>query len=109
LELKKPERVNKSFYVYNQCRDYLQDKYGYNERDYAKPLFGQEGWHKNWQERPQDFWYWVCKHYQITNGCFIVFTKDVLEEIKEDWVRTIYKFYLDEFGTNGILEMWVEW
>lgn len=33
----KPKKVNRAaIYDYHECRDYLQKKYGYNERDYSK-------------------------------------------------------------------------
>jgi len=70
-------------YDYIECRDYLQAKHGYDERNYA------EG---------KDFWHWVCKNYEIRNDCNITFTEGKLSEIEEEWVKTIYKYYIDEFG-----------
>jgi hypothetical protein len=31
----KPKKHTIEYYDYHECRDYLQEKYGYNERDYA--------------------------------------------------------------------------
>lgn len=32
----KPQKHTTTFYDYSECRDYLENKYGYDERDYAK-------------------------------------------------------------------------
>jgi hypothetical protein len=40
-KIEKPQKTKRSAYDYNECSNYLQKKYGYNERDYA-------GKHKYW-------------------------------------------------------------
>lgn len=94
------------FYDYDECSNYLQDKYKYDERDYI-------GRYKEWgvdATKPYlDFWHWIIANNEVSNGCFIDFTKGVLDEIQENWVKTIYKYYLDEFAENGKLKMFVSW
>lgn len=104
--MNKPILKTKAAYDYIECRDYLQDKYGYNERDWAGK------YKKDRVERDKmdeslpdlDFWHWVCENYQIHNGCYITFTEDELAEIQEEWVKTIYGYYLKEFahGTGEV-------
>ena len=105
--MNKPTKKTKSYYDYNQCRNYLQEKYGYDERDYAG-RFKNRG-----EDLPyQDFWHWVIKRHEVHNGCFIIFSKENLEEDSEteDWVKEIYKHYIDEFADeNGELEMYCWW
>lgn len=58
----------------------------------------------------QDFWVWVLKNYDISNGCFVTFTRDKLDEIAEEWVYEIYARYIGEFADpDGTLLMWVWW
>jgi hypothetical protein len=107
--MKKPTKKTKSYYDYIQCRDYLQKKYDYNERDYAGKFKNRDK-----EDVPyQDFWHWVIEHYQVCNGCFITFSKEYLEcdgKESEAWVREIYKHYIDEFADeNGELEMYCWW
>lgn len=109
---KKPTKKLKTYYDYNECCDYLQKKYKYNERDYS-------GRWKDKSKSPDDtkpeqsFWRWLIDHFDIHDGCFIVFSKEELDDPDldaEDWVREIYKRYLDEFADeNGELEMYVWW
>lgn len=113
--MNKPEKKTKSYYKYNECRDYLQKKYGYQERDYAGKFKnrGTKDVELNEDLLYQDFWHWVIKHYQVCNGCFITFSREYLEEDaeeSEDWVLEIYKHYIDEFADeDGMLEMYVSW
>jgi len=111
---KRPSKQTKSQYLYNECCDYLQDKYGYLERDYC----GRWAVHpksteytKPSEKRPyKDFWHWVIENYDITkSGETIMFTDDKIPEIEEGWIRTIYQRYMDEFGEDGKLEMLCEW
>lgn len=109
-ELIKPEKETKSYHVYTKVRDYLQQKYGYDERDYVG-RYNRRTTHEYDPTKPHwDFWHWVVQHHDITNGCFITFTRDQLHEIQVDWVKEIYSRYLDEFADeDGTLEMWVWW
>ena len=114
----KPVKRTRTFYEYLECRDYLQEKYGYDERDYASRNKAVEviGKRRRFDgSRPyQDFWHWVVETYQIHNGCFVTFSRDAdaLRELPTDkqWVREIYQRYLDEFADeDGELLMFVEW
>jgi hypothetical protein len=90
---------------YRDCRDYLQAKYNYAERDYGQKYCGKRD-----ENAPYlDFWHWVIANYEIHNGCFITFSEDMLPEIQEDWIRTIYGHYLTEFAKEGELEMYISW
>jgi hypothetical protein len=105
-DMNKPTPKTKTAYSYTECRDYLQEKYGYKERDYAGKFK-----HRDMDDIPyQDFWHWVVGNYQIHNGCYVTFTKEVLDEIQEDWVKTIYSYYLHEFALDkNEVTFYVEW
>lgn len=109
---KKPGKRRRDYYDYNECRDYLQARYGYKERDYAGRYTGSGASLRLDDGKPYlDFWHWVVENYDVRNGCFITFTRERLEEGgMEDWVREIYTRYLDEFADEkGELEMWCWW
>lgn len=104
---KRPKKETRSYFDYNKCRDYLQAKYGYDERDYAGKFVGK-GVRENVPYL--DFWHWVLNHHQIQNGCFVVFTRWEYEDIEEEWVKVIYGHYLDEFADKeGNLDLYVWW
>lgn len=103
--MKKPQPKIRKYYDYQECRTYLEEKYGYNERDFA---------HGN---KKLDFWGWVIAHDDIHNGCFIMFSREILEgedtdwdNIHDNWQKEIYQHYIDEFADeNGELELYVWW
>lgn len=109
--MQKPQKYTKVYYDYNECREYLEKKYGYDERDYLGK------YPKNIKQKIRDvkyldFWHWVIDHHDINNECFITFSQETLDEEydMEDWQKEIYKRYLDEFADkNGELEMYVWW
>jgi hypothetical protein len=105
--MEKPIKKKREYYDYNECRDYLQKKYDYDERDYAKKYKTQPFD----AEIPYfDFWHWVIANHEIHNGCEIMFYREKMEEIKEDWVKEIYSRYIEEFAEeSGELEMYVSW
>lgn len=104
--MKKPTKQKIEYYDYSECRDYLEQKYGYDERDYAGKF--KDGLH---DDRPYlDFWHWVVERFNVRNGDYITFERSEIEEIEQDWVREIYTRYIDEFADkNGNLEMYVGW
>lgn len=106
--MKKPvKKARKPFYNYNKCRNFLQNKYDYEERDYAGKF--KKG-NANKDAPYLDFWHWVIENYDINNGCYITFHKDTLEEIEPAWIKEIYSHYIEEFADeSGELVMWVEW
>jgi len=98
--MKKPEKgVIKTGYDYFKCRDYLEEKYGYKERD----LYNH-----------RDFWYFVydCDGGYITNGGFFTMLEEWGEDA-EDWQKQILGYYMDEFGEgepgNREITFWLEW
>lgn len=75
-KLEKPKQKIKKYYDYNKCRNYLEKKYNYDERDYA-------GKYKNryHEDKPYlDFWHWVCDNFDIHNGCMINFLLKILSQ-----------------------------
>jgi hypothetical protein len=107
--LDKPQEKIGKYYDYIECCNYLQEKYKYDELNYAGKKFTDDN------EIPYlNFWHWVIDNYEISNGCFITFNKEVLENgsFREDqkWAKEIYKLYIDEFADkDGELEMYVWW
>lgn len=103
----KPVPRTKTAYDYNQCRDYLEAKYGYEERDYVG-MFKEKK--VNEEVEYLDFWHWVLDRHTIHNGCYVTFSKEELDEIDKEWVREIYSHYIEEFADdNGELELYVWW
>lgn len=109
---------------FNDCTNYIEQKYGYSTRDYAgqfrisktgKILSCNEG------VPYQDFWHWVTEVYDIHNGCNITFSQETLDSYKpvegeptdgcmEDWQIKIYQDYLNEFADeNGEINFYVWW
>lgn len=111
----KPQKKTKSFYDYLKCSEYLEKKYNYKEHDYA----GKYKWEGNkiveYNENVPhlNFWHYVCDHYNISNGCFITFSKEFLDDNNSnmpEFVKKIYNYYLDEFADeNGEIEFLVSW
>ena len=109
----KPEQKTRVAYHYNECRDWLQEQYGYDERDYAGKWSWATGAAKMDESRPyQDFWHFVCDIADVHNGCYIVMDEGWLEDA-EPWQAEIVNRYLEHFGrvVDGVrlAEFWVEW
>lgn len=104
--LDKPKKKSRSYYDYIQCRDYLQAKYNYLERDYAGKFANGKLNGKPYL----DFWHWVLDNHEVHNGCEILFSKEELETIEKPWVKEIYQRYIDEFADKkGELTLYVWW
>ena len=103
--VERPKKHTKTFYDYNECSEYLQQKYGYNERDVAGAIT-KDGIDKT---KPyQDFFRWLINHFDINSGTFFDFCEgDALYE--EEWIQTIYNRYVDEFAEDGTCEMFIWW
>lgn len=108
--LEKPKKKSKEYYDYRECRDFIENKFGYKTRDYLNK------YNKSFNEEINDvkfldFWSWIVKNYEISNGCFICFSREFLEESDiEDWQARIYNDFLDEFADeNGEVEFYVWW
>jgi hypothetical protein len=108
-ELKKPRPKTRRAYDYNECRDWLEVKYGYDERDYARRY--DDGGHDATAPY-RDFWHFVLDMEQVHNGCYITIKEDWLEDA-EPWQQEIVNHYLRHFGrvVDGIRQaaFWVEW
>jgi hypothetical protein len=104
-ELKKPVEKVKRYYDYNECRDYLQKKYGYDERNYGKKA-------KNKFGHGKDFWgsFVILMAPNIENGSYFQMSNEWLIG-SEDWQKEILEHYLSEFGTgeNRIIEFYAIW
>lgn len=92
-KLVKPKIQTTSFYDYIECRDYLQRKFGYDERDFSGKFT-----HRSESAPYQDFWHFVCDKFEPTNGDLIVFSNDTRRLCNEDWQKDILEHYLAEFG-----------
>lgn len=106
----KPQPKTLIYYDYHECRNYLQEKYGYNERDYA----GHFTTHNN--IKPYlNFWHWLIDHEEISNGSYVTFSRENLaewkvDEVIPDWAAEIYTRYLDEFADAlGTVEFCTYW
>lgn len=97
----KPQPKTLTYYDYVECRDYMQQKYGFAERDYSK--------------QRHDFWHWLCDHEDIHNGGYVTFSREILQEWQADgnipdWAAEIYTHYLDEFADDlGTVEFCTWW
>lgn len=113
----KPIKHDRSpIYLYSECRDYLQEKYGYDESDYLGKFKGGQS---NEGVEYLNFWHWVCDNFEVSNGGEITFNKETLQRAKgplirtanRTWVREILEHYLSEFGEgpHRELTMLTEW
>lgn len=99
------------YYNYHECRDYLQKKYGYDERNYQRQPV-TPGSHYT---TSKDFWLWLCDHEDIHNGGYVTFSQEILaewqaDEAIPDWAAEIYTHYLDEFADDlGTVEFCTWW
>ena len=110
--MNKPLKKSIPRYDYHECCNYLQDKYGYNERDYYGH-FKDGKFNKDVEYC--DFWHWFIAHsYVPTNGSVVIMYEEWGEGLSDDdWRKIIINHYLDEFGEgefgNRSIEFWVEW
>jgi hypothetical protein len=80
-----------SMYDYHECRDYLQARDGYDERDYA-------GKYPDHPDAPyQDFWHFVVDCADIHNPCDFVMD-ETWRAGAEPWQVEILDKYLTTFG-----------
>jgi len=120
--MKKPGKRTKEYYDYHECRDYLQEKYSYDERDYAgKHNHGKAAKNSkavtalgltNDNDPPYwDFWHFVIDAGGVqSNSSFFHLTTEWLHGETEDWQKEIIQHYLDEFADkDGMIEFYVDW
>lgn len=99
----KPTIETISYYDFNKCTRYIEEKYGINTRDYAGMFKNGE---VNCEVEYQDFWHWIMDNKDIHNECFF----ELLEHDKwnmNDWQKEILQLYIDEFGEE--IEFYVWW
>jgi len=108
--LRKPaKRHHIAAYDYHECRDYLQARDGYDERDYAGTFAGHP-------EAPyQDFWHFVLTQapHICSEGAFFVM-EDAWAVDAEPWQQAIVRTYLDAFGETDAdgercIDFYVAW
>lgn len=92
--MKKPTKITRAaVFDYIECRDYLQEKYEYNERDYAGHFTD-----KGFDSPYQDFWHWVIDACGVTQGGTVYFANDLIDSCDKPWQAEILEHYLVEFG-----------
>jgi len=103
----KPTKKTRESLDYHECRDYLEDKYKFKERDYAGH-FGppatnsrivqaamEEGRPPYW-----DFWHFVLEITGIHNGSYFTMSEEWLP-MATAWQKEIITLYLDEFADES--------
>lgn len=107
----KPVKHTRTFYDYNECCKFIEEKYGYDTRNFAGKRWDIE------DDTPYlDFWHHLCNGVEIHNGCYFYMDDEALDEeygAKEEWLKTIYGHFLDEFGEgekgSRQIEFYVWW
>lgn len=92
---------------YHQCRDYLQEKYKYNENDYARRV----GKDKVENAPYLNFWHFLIEWAEISNGAFFEMHDNwTYGFAPDDYRKIILKLYFKEFGEGKhTITFWVEW
>lgn len=108
IGVKKPDKKVMTYYDYDECRQYLEKKYGYDERDYAGRFTGRG----NERAPYQDFWHFVVEKGSAHNDALMVMS-EWWKEGAEPWQAEILERYLSEFGEGDpgdrSIEFWVSW
>ena len=92
--MKKPTKHENRCYDYHECKEYLQAKYRYDERDYA----GKYRDAGLTDDIPyQDFWHFVVETGEVTNGKVFTMSERWMEDAT-DWQKWILERYFSEFG-----------
>lgn len=97
--MEKPKIRILEYYDYNDCADYIEDKYGLQLRNYETP-YGK-----------RDFWMWLVQKCDLTiNGQHLTLIEEYVneewnEEYNEPPEEDEWKYYLagiffDEFGVG---------
>lgn len=107
--MNKPTPRTKIAYDYNECSAYLEDKYHYDERDYA----GRRGPPRNNSKPYWNFWHFLIAQIgDMHNGSYFTM-HDEMKDGAEPWQCEILERYLSEFGVEKdgqrFIEFWVEW
>lgn len=101
--IKKPKP--KLLYDYNECAEYLQEKYNF-------PVYKDHVIHRRdentgkWSKSREyctmrDFWVWVTGEYDVTNPSFTFNISDNTDRDlsrNEPWALEIFSRFIDEFG-----------
>ena len=107
--MNKPQPIQRTPVLdYHECRDYLQEKYNYKERNYANRTFGGDN-----NDAPYlDFWHWVVDACEVHNGGIMTFHKEMLEQFEDDdFHHIILTYYFNEFcpPDKDSIDFLVEW
>jgi hypothetical protein len=111
-KMKKPKPTRRESLDFNESTQYLEEAHNIKTRDFAGKFAGDK---ENYQDIPYlDFWHWLLKRHDVHNGCYMTLSQEEFDEIEpgenNDWVRTIYGLYLEEFADDtGEAEFWVSW
>ena len=93
----KPQPQTETYYDFIPCRDYLNELHGVDMDCY-------EG------NCNQDFWGWILERHDIHNDCTIYMHKDDVNDDEPEWVKTIYGWWIEEFGDeSGEITLHVWW
>ncbi len=106
--MEKPKPETRVAYNYLECIRYVEEKYGYKSFDFANC---SSRWYID--EVPyQNFWHHICDTREINNGCYFSIDMEELDWTKEEWVKTIMRHLMEEFGDPGVnheVDFWVSW
>jgi hypothetical protein len=96
--MEKPLKQIKEYYDYNECLDYLSEKYRLTEKECS------------------DFWHWLVSSGEINNGSFYLFEQYLLNGDEDDLIdidgknKEIYELFIKEFGNKeGEVEVEIYW
>jgi hypothetical protein len=124
--MKKPKKVTRSYYGYNDIIDYIEFKYKIKTRGYTpKCGFTEKQIALEYRPKPYlDFWHWIIDYYEVNNGSSIYLDLvdnykykkesdadwDGDSEQRPRWVREIQKMIFDEFKPkHGGMMVWIDW
>ena len=91
------------FYDFRRAMEWISRKYQINQDDLC-------GWAEDKSKPYRSFWAWLTMNQTVEDGSFIVFSREMCDTIQEEWARTVYGYYLDEFAQekNRVL-FWYDW
>ena len=99
-----------------ECVDAVNKKYGKSWYNKSASMFDEQErkasdeYDKLMESQPEykDFWHWVVDRYEVHNGGKITFTEGYADK-EEEFIKTIYNYYMTEFGEDGELTMETSW
>lgn len=107
--IKKPikKHHHNKCYNYQECEDYIENKYKIKIRDYA----GKWSKKSSINTPYQDYWHFILKKYDyIKNDSFFDMEICYMRENAEPWQNAITDIFEKEFANDGgIVEFFVSW